>query len=706
MEEETSEGTRCVRIARIKKVFSDKDVTMIENLALDIHHLSEKAIYLFKMSILENFCSTDDFTHKWATNFAKTIDLSKENFAYYFSVVNTSDAKKQGRPPKVETQKKLDKINCIFQRHNVLGEPLRKANISFALAYEAEKWSTVYHTNVFMHFDKYVKHCCQVLADKHIVFENPALQDKSKWEWTTEQRKQAQTLRNLWVKNLLYTTDEDKTKRNLSVVPPLLLTMVPEGFYDPQKRLYNAKSKPALFFVYMIYMNRWLEDNKQALYNPFPLRTTFIPCHFTLDTQVLVDNFSVENKEEFEKLKLIFWDKLQKLAPGVQFQEKALTCKSKLLDSPSKYLTGNLPDNITGLWKTAIWQTLTKIPMDLMTVKHGKETMKFNNMVYTNGYKVCLHYCSDAHYGTNSYTKGKKKDGKKKKVDSSVTLLGTEDKVNLLEDNLVYVDPGKNNLVTIGTGYRSGKVLQYTAKQRRFETGQLQASYCTKSKLHWYHKNNGINLREIQSTLGIAKSCYLDVFTEYVSKRNASRKVLTNFYQQHFFRRVQMRALIKSRSSMDKLASTIKKTFETDGKQVTMAYGDWSASGLRNQAPTQSIGLRRYLAKHFRMIIIDEHKTSQRCPLNSSHQVCNPSGCLSKKSKRGYQRKENHGVLRCQNENCKSITWDRDILSTVNMRIKMRYEWRKNSIHPWFSRANTEENVDRYSEGTTPQIHE
>lgn len=703
MGEDTS---RCVRIARIKKVFQDKDVEMIENLSLDIHHLSEKAIYLFKMAILENFCSTSDFTHQWASNFAKTIDLSKENFKHYFSVVNKADEKKQGRPPKAETQEKLNKINSAFQRHSVLGEPLQKSNISFAIAYEAEKWSTVYQNNVFMHFDKYVKHCSQVLADKYVVLENPDLQDKAKWEWTTEQRKQAKTLRDLWVKHLLYITDEEKTKRNLSVVPPLLLTMVPEGYYDPQKRLYDTKSKPELFFVYMIYMNRWLEDNKQALYNPFPIRTTFIPCHFTLDTQVLVDNFSVENKEEFEKLKLVFWDNLQKLAPSVQLKEDELTCKSKLLEAPTKYLTGVLPANITGLWKTSIWQTLTKIPKDLLTVKHGKETLKFNNMVYTNGYKLCLHYCSDVHYGTNSFTKGKKKGGKKKKADSSVTPLDTEEKAILLNANLAFVDPGKNNLVTIGTGYRSGKVLQYTAKQRRFETGQLQASYCTKSKLYWYHKTTGINLREIQSTLGTAKTCYLDVFTQYVLKRNANRHVLIDFYQQQFFRRVQMRTLVKSLSSMDKLASTIKKTFELPDKPVTLVYGDWSATGLRNQAPTQSIGLRRYLGKHFRIITVDEHKTSQRCPLNSSHQVCNPTGCLSRKNKRGYQRKENHGVLRCQNEKCKSMTWDRDILSTVNMRIKMRYEWRKKSIHPWFSRANTEENVDRYMEGTTSQIHD
>ena len=176
-------------------------------------------------------------------------------------------------------------------------------------------------------------------------------------------------------------------------------------------------------------------------------------------------------------------------------------------------------------------------------------------------------------------------------------------------------------------------------------------------------------LCQMQSTLGNSKSCYPEIFSDYLYNRNLYREDICKFYNQNFFRRVQMRSLVHGRSSHDKLVDNIKKTF---GNDVTLLSGNWSATGMSNQAPTEGIGLRRFLEKRFKVITIDEYITSQRCPQNSSHRVENPMGCFTKKNKHGMQRIKNHSVLRCPNETCKSITWDRDVLGTVNMRIKTR----------------------------------
>jgi hypothetical protein len=93
-------------------------------------------------------------------------------------------------------------------------------------------------------------------------------------------------------------------------------------------------------------------------------------------------------------------------------------------------------------------------------------------------------------------------------------------------------------------------------------------------------------------------------------------------------------------------------------------------------------GLRRFLGKHSTIYRIGECLTSQQCPKNSSH----------KAEKVEHRGEKVHSLLRCPNGSCKSTTWNRDVLSTVSMRIKTRYWLRKKCIHPWFARSNTSEN--------------
>jgi hypothetical protein len=670
-------------------------VIKIENLAVALHEISEKALFLYKLMILERFSETNDFTHEWAISFANTIDLSKDKFHRLLSMVNTDPALSCGRPPSSENKTKRDEIVDAMNRHVVIGNPVCMPNISFALGYEAERWSTVYKNNVFMHFDKYVKACIQVMVDENIVLLHPELQGIPKWEWRSEHKLESRSLRNKWVKQLLYVLDE--SSRDLSGIPNILSSMLPEGFLDPKKRLYEQKTNPELFFVYMIYMNRWLEEHQVALFSPFPIRTSFVPAHFTMDTQMLLDNFPV-GETTFEEIKLIFQENLERLAPDIVVNLETVKSKHMLLGSPKKFIMGDPPSNITGIWKTALWVTLTNIPEKYLHIQHGSERLRFNNMVSVNGYKVSMHYCIDRLYGTNRFAKGTKKPKVAKKTkaekhENSPTHLTAANKSLLLESNLVYIDPGKNNLVTITTGYLSGPKIQYTARQRRHEMGSTQAAHSLHRKLDAYKKVYGVDLKEIQSTFGNAKTCFMDVFTAYVRTRNMNRNELCLFYKQMFFRRARMRALVQGRSSLDKLVHKIKMTFEEPERPVTMVYGNWSQTAMRYQPPTQGLGLRRHLSKYFQVVVIDEHKTSQRCPRNSQHRVEHPIGCKSKKSKKGTQRDKNHGVLRCPNEKCKSMTWDRDVLSTVNMRIKMRYEWRTNKIHPWFSREKTQGNV-------------
>jgi hypothetical protein len=683
MEEDTSEGSRCVRIARLSKLFTKEQIKRIEQLAHVTHELSEKASFLFKAVLLENFIETNNFTHKWATEYAKTIDISKDKFIQYLSVVNDSDVtgengtSKKGRP---FSEKKLTQIKGIYDRfqrwNNSLCNAVNASNIKYITDYVATQFQTSYKNNIFMHYDKYVINCIGIYANQVHIEKYPQLRDVPRKQWDSELRKEFYTTKKVWIKRLLYTDKEEEQKG----LPEFLYTLVPEKMLHPQKRAYALKTKPQLFLVYMIYMTRWCEDNNGFLYMACPIRSSFVVSHFTMCTQTLVYQF-VDDMEDFMK---IFKVNLFLLDLDVDF--KKITSRDTLLKNPEQFIKGKAPENLTGLWKRAIWMSVSKIPDDLLSTKTSGEHYEFNNMIMTNGYKASICYCSSSLHGTTSYTKGRKR-----KVPTITpeehpyfTDIEQDDREKLTEDcktsgKVLFADPGKRDLVTIGTGYTNGEKIKYSAAQRKYETGQYRAQQVNKKKLE-IAKTQGIDIKNIENSLGVSKSCYLERFLQYVANRNANRQVLMEYYSQYHFRKTRMRALLLNRSSLDKFAHRIKTKFPV---ATTIVYGNWSSTSLRNQEPTMGKGLRKFLGKHFTIYRLDEYLTSQRCPKNSEHQV----------NKVEHRGKEVHCVLRCPNVHCKSTTWNRDVLSTINMRIKTRYWLRTSCIHPWFRRENTRTNA-------------
>ena len=680
MEEDTSENSRCVRIARLNKLFDKKQTDIIEQLAYVTHLLSEKASFLFKASLLEKFVETIEFNHEWASTYSKTIDISNKKFLQYLSVVNDPDITGETGKPKSGRpfgEKRMIEIKAIYDKfqqwQKSIGKSVNVSNIGYIMAYISTQLQTSYKNNIFMHYDKYVINCIDIYAQQHFIEKYPELQHVPRRNWDKEIRKTFYTTKKDWTKRLLY-SDKKELQQGL---PEFLYTLVPENMLHPQTRAYALKKKPHLFLVYMIYMTRWCEDKKGFLYVACPIRTSFVPSHFTMDTHTLVYHFI----DDMVSFKQRFKENLFLL--GIDADLEKIPTRDFLLKDPTNFTQGMVPENLTGLWKRAIWMSVTKVSQNMLTTKTSGHIYEFNNMIMTNGYKASICYCSASLHGTTSFSKGRKKQ-KPEIVTSDehayFTDLEREDRENLKRDceqpgKVLFSDPGKRDLVTIGNGYKNGEKIKYSACQRKYETGQYRAQHVSKKKLEFF-KKQGTDIKAIESSLGVSKSCYLETFLKYVSKRNANREVLVNYYTQYHFRRTRMRALLQNQSSLDKFVNRIKKKFP---KASTIIYGNWSSTSLQNQEPTMSKGLRKFLGKHFRIYLLDEYLTSQRCPKNSQHHV----------NKVEHRGKEIHCVLRCPNVYCKSTTWNRDVLSTINMRIKTRYWLRTSYIHPCFSRENT-----------------
>jgi hypothetical protein len=105
-----------------------------------------------------------------------------------------------------------------------------------------------------------------------------------------------------------------------------------------------------------------------------------------------------------------------------------------------------------------------------------------------------------------------------------------------------------------------------------------------------------------------------------------------------------------------------KQEFEN----VLMFYGNWGRNpNLKNSAPTPGIGLRRKIHKKIPTMTVDEHYTSKTCPCCQERTLENPKllGPTRNVS-------EKHHLLRCENVNCQSRWWNRNVVGSYNILLK------------------------------------
>ena len=96
-----------------------------------------------------------------------------------------------------------------------------------------------------------------------------------------------------------------------------------------------------------------------------------------------------------------------------------------------------------------------------------------------------------------------------------------------------------------------------------------------------------------------------------------------------------------ARRSEDRFLNRIKSTF---GANAVIAYGDWSRSSqMRHFVPTKGTGLRKSIAKHFPIVMVNEFRTSKLC--------CNcfkELDYLQVKNRVGNDNQQRQQVYRCR----------------------------------------------------------
>jgi hypothetical protein len=190
-----------------------------------------------------------------------------------------------------------------------------------------------------------------------------------------------------------------------------------------------------------------------------------------------------------------------------------------------------------------------------------------------------------------------------------------EDKINELPEsskkNNLGVSKYKHNLILNYTSGTRGYCLKRDRHSKMREGWKSRLNKNTipndilGNELKWYSKS----LKDMEKELSKFNSnnCVHKEYLKYIIKRTEYMKKIDLQYDTNLLQKLRWYEYIDKVRHENNLVNQIGEVF---GKDVILILGDWSNSGNIQFKPTPGIALRRKLAQHFNVYLIDEYLTS------------------------------------------------------------------------------------------------
>jgi hypothetical protein len=513
---------------------------------------------------------------------------------------------------------------------------------------------------------------------------------------------------NKYVTRYLYTIHPNLTKYQIAKLRNHLLYdhEYPEEYESPlPPRDTNIdkdlKERPWIYLQSMIYLSRLVEAKGSKPLSPIPLRRSYIPKHIHIDTNALIQLLMTsEDIKEFINL----YELEYKIKLNLKNKGDLGNSFKKIFGRDAKSSEEDF-DFYQEYWK---FLCNFKNPKFKLTSKD----YYFGNSIVTDGCSISL-----------SFTKLKEK---KKFAARKVVFKVKKDEfdiVNKLDKDTLYLgcDPGKKDLVAITDGVN---MFKYTNGQRDYDTKKKWFMGRNLNRRREIIIKGIYQARDfiIPNYYPIVEDPNLAYYEEQVLSKNSSRtsnyeefvrwtkaklhesKLFSDLYEKPVFRNDRFTKYTLKESSEQKmlnrletfiydketssaLAGDLKKpkiykrskdpkeysneTIKENIKKrkfdnVIMFYGDWGRNpNLKNSAPTPGIALRRKIHKRLPTMTVNEHYTSQTCPCCHERNLENPKllGPTRNVS-------EKHHLLRCENVNCQSRWWNRNVVGSYNILFK------------------------------------
>jgi hypothetical protein len=505
-------------------------------------------------------------------------------------------------------------------------------NLSTILNYYAITILTSIETNIKMNFFNYVNR-----------FINSYFKVLYKNEITNKDFKK-QLFKDLYVvKNDILNGSLKSNIKFHNWINEYRFKIVPEEFEI--NYYYDVKATPQKYLKYMIFMNIELEKIEGKMYQFFPLQSSIIPRHIQIDTKAIIELLVDKGKKEYldniELNKEFLWDKYFNITQKIKdykFDNTIIT------DGYATSLRFIHNDYIEG----------EKIKKEKM--KKGRKDAKEMTEEDKEKKKLDKKILQDEKKELN---KLKQKD-KPKKIEKIQEFPYIDDvEKEDLEGKHIFIDPGKRSLFTMMND--DGRFYSYTNKQRVNETKRLKYQNILKK----YRDELEITSKENELSLYNSKSCNINKYREFITKKINTNEVLYKLYQNNKFRQYKWYAFINKKRTEDNMLNKIEKTYTKDS---IIIIGDWSiGKQMKNFISTPNLSLKRKLQERFKVYNIDEYRTS--CLNYKTEEL---SKNLYLPDKRNKERKM-HSILTYKMENKRNGCINRDKNGCKNIQKVFNY---------------------------------
>jgi hypothetical protein len=505
-------------------------------------------------------------------------------------------------------------------------------NLSSILDYYAITILTSIETNIKMHFFDYVNR-----------FINSYFKVLYKNDITNKDFKK-QLFKDLYVvKNDILNGSLKSNLKFHNWINEYRYKIVPENF--EVSYYYDIKATPQKYLKYMIFMNIELEKIEGKMYQFFPLQSSIIPRHIQMDTksiiELLVDKGKKEYLDNIELNKEFLWDKYFNITQKIKdykFDNTIIT------DGYATSLRFIHNDYIEG----------EKIKKEKM--KKGRKDARELNDEDKEKKKLDKKILQDEKKELN---KLKQKD-KPKKIEKIQEFPYIDDvEKEELKGSHIFIDPGKRSLFTMMND--DGKFYSYTNKQRVNETKRLKYQNILKK----YRDELEITSKENELSSYNSKSCNINKYREFITKKINTNEVLYKLYQNNKFRQYRWYAFINKKRTEDNMLNKIEKTYTKDS---IIIIGDWSiGKQMKNFISTPNLSLKRKLQERFKVYDIDEYRTS--CLNYKTEELSKNLYLPDKKNK----ERKMHSILTYKMENKRNGCINRDKNGCKNIQKVFNY---------------------------------
>ncbi len=614
----------------IKKEHKETLIPILEDVVLRVSRITRKTYFSLKLYLLNIF---DDIMEDKDPLEFPLIDKDLIH-AIQKSILIPASRGRQAEESKIETINMFREINQFSLEDGT--------NLSQTLVYENTAIITNIENNIKQHFEEYVNRFVNNIF---------SASRKNKQQWLELSK----------VKKDIFNDTLDSEEKYHSWINKYRNFIVPRDFEKSHQ--YNLTVCPQKYLVHMFWMNNTLEGLGRPikLMSVLPIGSGLVPKYTLIDTKSLIELYYPKKEQylnDIEGTKDLLWTTCCNVPFYNQNYPFDYSIETNGITASIRYIhTDKLTEvNIKKANMSAGRKRSHEEKAEVNRLKELKKKEDLDKkLVEKNIRELEQDALLDLKKTNPTLYKAKiaeKKEFKKqiaiqatikKNASKEFKYIDDEGIYEELKDltNVVYIDPGKHNLIMLKGYDASGNevFIKYSNSQHLHNTRRLEYS----KKLFNHKQTSGILRIERVLSKYNSKSCSYYNFLRYALKYFQIYNSLEILYSHKKFRQYKWYASIAKKRTYDNLNNLIAKTF---GSNAILIIGDGSVNpNMRNFISTPNKTLKRKLKEKFDTYLIDEFRTS--C-INYMTEKLNKNMYILDKT--GITRKL-HSVLTYQMEN-------------------------------------------------------